>query len=115
MGFALRHVTTLDETFQEYHRVLKPGGKLLILEMTKPAGRVGAFFFKLYFGKIYPFLTGLFTRSGDARKMMAYFWETMDVCVPPASVLETLQAARFSEVKRVQVLGLFSEYSAVKP
>ena len=60
MGYALRHVTSLEETFREYRRVLKPGGKMLILEVTKPASRVGAFFFDLYFGKIYPFLTLVF-------------------------------------------------------
>src|SRR3954471_16395106 len=27
MGYALRHVTALEEAFREYHRVLKPGGK----------------------------------------------------------------------------------------
>jgi demethylmenaquinone methyltransferase/2-methoxy-6-polyprenyl-1,4-benzoquinol methylase len=115
MGYALRHVTTLEEAFNEYRRVLKPGGKLLILEATKPADRLGGFLFKIYFGKIYPFLTQVFTRSRDAREMMVYFWETMDACVPPAAVLQALTAAGFSDVKRTRLLGLFSEYSASKP
>jgi demethylmenaquinone methyltransferase/2-methoxy-6-polyprenyl-1,4-benzoquinol methylase len=45
MGYALRHVTSLEATFREYHRVLRPGGKVLILEITKPSGQVGNFFF----------------------------------------------------------------------
>src|SRR3954469_20225319 len=45
MGYALRHVLDLETAFREYRRVLKPGGKLLILEVTKPANRVGALLF----------------------------------------------------------------------
>jgi demethylmenaquinone methyltransferase/2-methoxy-6-polyprenyl-1,4-benzoquinol methylase len=114
MGYALRHVTNLVETFQEYRRVLKPGGTLLILEITKPTGRIARFFFRLYFGHLYPTLTRLFTGSREARDMMRYYWETMDACVPPAAVLDALQATGFTEVKRNVVLGLFSEYTARK-
>lgn len=115
MGYALRHVTSLEAAFREYYRVLRPGGKVLILEVTKPSGKIGNFFFRLYFGKVYPALTQLFTRSKDARDMMRYYWETMDACVPPEAVLEALRAVGFTDVQRKPMLGLFSEYSAVKP
>ena len=114
MGYALRHVTSLEEAFREFQRVLKPGGKLLILEITKPLGSVPGFCFRLYFGRIYPFLTRLFTRSREARDMMRYYWETMDACVRPASVLEALRSVGLTEVQHHTVLGLFSEYTAVK-
>ena len=114
MGYALRHVMDLETTFRQYHRVLRPGGTVLILEVTKPAGAFGRFFFRLYFGRIYPALTKLFTRSQDAREMMAYYWETMDACVPPEDVLGAMRASGFSDVKRKHMGGLFSEYSAVK-
>jgi demethylmenaquinone methyltransferase/2-methoxy-6-polyprenyl-1,4-benzoquinol methylase len=114
MGYALRHVTGLEEAFTEFNRVLKPGGKLLIMEVTKPSGRVPGFFFRLYFGRIYPALTRLFTRSTAARDMMHYYWETMDACVPPAEVLGALHRAGLTRIKHHIILGLFSEYTAEK-
>jgi demethylmenaquinone methyltransferase / 2-methoxy-6-polyprenyl-1,4-benzoquinol methylase len=114
MGYALRHVTSLEQTFREFDRVLKPHGKLLVLEVTKPTGWLGSRLFRLYFSRIYPGLTFLFTRSGAAREMMRYYWETMDACVPPDSVLKAMRDAGLTRATRNVELGLFSEYSAEK-
>ena len=115
MGYALRHVTDLEAAFREYLRVLKPGSRVLIMEVTKPAGPVGRFLFKQYFGHVYPAATRLFTRSRRAEEMMRYFWETMDAFVPPESVLQALRNAGFEAVHREAYLGLFSEYIATRP
>ena len=114
MGYALRHVSTLEEAFREYHRVLTPGGKVLILEITKPANPLAKFLFRIYFGGIFPFLTKLFTGSGDAREMVRYYWETMEASAPPERVLEAMRNVGLSQVKRNRCWGLLSEYSGVK-
>jgi demethylmenaquinone methyltransferase / 2-methoxy-6-polyprenyl-1,4-benzoquinol methylase len=84
------------------------------MEVTKPRDRFRAWCFRVYFKNIYPAFTRLFTRSPEAAKMMLYFWETMDACVPPEEVLAALRSAGFSTVKRQPLAGLFSEYIAVK-
>jgi len=114
MGYALRHVTSLDQAFDEYRRALTSGGKLLLLEITKPANRLGAAALKAYFKGLYPWLTRVFTRSADAQDLVTYYWETIEACVPPDLILETLRRAGFKQVKRDSRFGILSEYSAVK-
>jgi len=114
MGYALRHVTNLEEAFQEYHRVLVAGGKVLILEITRPANRISAFLFRAYFSRLLPFLARLFTHSGDARALMEYYWETMEACVPPERVLEAMRSTGLRDVRCSTRFELFTEYTAVK-
>ena len=40
MGYALRHVGDLDRAFAEYRRVLKPGGQVCLMEISRPASRL---------------------------------------------------------------------------
>lgn len=115
MGYALRHVEDLNLLFSEYQRVLKPGGKILLLEITRPGSAVGTFFLKLYLKGFVPLITRLFRRSRDAQTLMEYYWETIDQCVRPQTILNSLSAQKLDRVKRHVVMGIFSEYSGVKP
>jgi len=44
--------------------------------------------------------------------MMSYYWETIDACVPPETIMEALEKAGFRNVKRRVTLAIFSEYVA---
>src|ERR1700694_2936791 len=50
MGYALRHVPDLDQAFGEYLRVLQPGGRVVVLEITRPASASGMALAQVYFG-----------------------------------------------------------------
>jgi demethylmenaquinone methyltransferase/2-methoxy-6-polyprenyl-1,4-benzoquinol methylase len=113
MGYALRHVTSLEQAFHEYRRVLARGGKVLLLEITKPSNRAGATALKVYFNGVYPWLARIFTGSEAARDLMKYYWETIDACIRPELILEALSKAGFSQVKRDTRFGVLSEYTAV--
>ncbi|WP_370980110.1 class I SAM-dependent methyltransferase [Agaribacterium sp. ZY112] len=114
MGFALRHVADLRSAFKEYLRVLKPSGKLLLLEISKPPSALSTAFLKAYMKGVVPLATRIFRRSADAEELMKYYWDTIEQCVPPHTIVEALKDSEGLEAKRHVVMGLFSEYSATK-
>jgi demethylmenaquinone methyltransferase/2-methoxy-6-polyprenyl-1,4-benzoquinol methylase len=114
MGFAMRHVDDLEGAFRQYRRVLRPGSKALLLELTLPENRLARFFLKLYFKHTLPFIVRLCTGSKQAAQMMWYYWDTMDTVVPPETVIHALRQAGFTRVERRVTLGLFSEYEATR-
>ena len=115
MGFALRHVADLNAAFAEYLRVLKPGGKIVILEITRPQNPIGLLALKVYMGGVVPLLTRIFRRSANAQELMKYYWATTAECVEPAVILGALEKQGGIECQRNVVLGIFSEYTAKKP
>ncbi len=115
MGFALRHISSLSVAFGEFHRVLKPGARICILEITAPKSRFGNALLKLYMRAIVPTLGRLFTRSDATAQLWRYYWDTIEACVPAESVIATLQSCGFEDVQRSVSHGIFSEYQARRP
>jgi demethylmenaquinone methyltransferase/2-methoxy-6-polyprenyl-1,4-benzoquinol methylase len=113
MGYALRHVPDLRATFAEYRRVLKPGGKLLILEITPPRSRVAFHLLKLYLGRLVPLVAGFGKGGRTSRELMEYYWDTVESCVPPQVILDGLAEAGFSKPHRHVVQAIMSEYTGI--
>lgn len=114
MGYALRHVSDLHTTFREYLRVLKPGGKVLLLEISRPQSRLATWLLKIYLKGIVPNVARVFRRSANAKVLMQYYWDTIEACVPPETIVRALEDAGFSDSRRHVVLGIFSEYTGTK-
>lgn len=114
MGFALRHVTDLDALFGEFRRVLKPGGVACILEISRPRPRIVAQPLRVFMTRVVPAVARIARRHGEAQRLMNFYWDTIDACVPPEEVLAALARVGFTAPKRVVSLGMFSEYVACK-
>ena len=115
MGYALRHVSDVTALFAEFHRVLKPGGRVCVLEITRPVNRTAGALLKLYMRTLVPLLARALTRHADTATLMRYYWDTIETCVSPEQVIAALSVAGFERVERYVELGMFSEYRACRP
>lgn len=114
MGYALRHVGDIVETMREYYRVLRPGGRLCVLEITRPARRLPLTAIRFYMKGVVPLLSRL-TAGGQRQQLLwEYYWDTINACVPPVILTDAMTAAGFADVKRHVELGIFSEYTGRK-
>ncbi|MCU0949977.1 MAG: class I SAM-dependent methyltransferase [Burkholderiaceae bacterium] len=111
MGFALRHVSDLARVFGEFHRALKPGGRVCVLEITRPRSARAQWWLKQYMRRVVPLMARLVGRTRDMPELMRYYWDTIEACVPPDEVMAALRAAGFADVSRHVELGIFSEYT----
>lgn len=114
MGYALRHVEDLEAAFAGFRRVLRPGGRLLVLEHSRPVSRAGRALARLWFRSVVPGLTWLVTREPEARRLMEYYWATIEACVEPGVILGALGRAGFREAHRFVQGGVLSEYRALR-
>jgi len=114
MGYALRHISDLSVAFAEFNRVLKPGGRVCVLEITRPEGRIRTALMKAYFRNIVPALARLAARDKDTALLWRYYWDTIEACAAPQEVMHTLESVGFANVDRHLELGIFSEFRADK-
>ena len=114
MGYALRHVESLAELFSEFRRVLKPGGRVLILEISRPQSKVITALLRAYMNTALPVIARLRTNSAELRELLKYYWATIEECVPPDRIVGELQRAGFSKVERRRFRPMLNDYFAEK-
>ena len=115
MGYALRHVADLKEAFAEYHRVLKPGGIVLLLEISRPRSPVllvlSRFYIKTVLGRAF----SAATHNPDMYTLMRYWWDTTEYCVSPETIMNTLSGRGFIDCSLKEWWsGVLRDYRAVK-
>jgi demethylmenaquinone methyltransferase/2-methoxy-6-polyprenyl-1,4-benzoquinol methylase len=115
MGYALRHISDLSVAFCEFWRVLRPGGVICLLEITRPEGAISRALLKAYMRSVIPVLAHIVARHPETPKLMRFYWDTIEACAPPLAIMSAIADARFEDVTRHVELGIFSEYCARKP
>lgn len=95
-GFALRNFVSLPPFFAELARVVRPGGRIALLEVSEPPNRLLRFGHRVYFGKVVPLVGGLLSDPAAYRylpRSVAYFPD-------PGVMLRELAEAGFVAVER---------------
>lgn len=96
IAFGIRNIPDLDNFIMETNRVLTPGGKLYILELTRPKNKIVLFFYNLYLKLILPFVGGLISRRKNAYR---YLSDTISTFVDVDELSGLLRENGFAEIR----------------
>jgi demethylmenaquinone methyltransferase/2-methoxy-6-polyprenyl-1,4-benzoquinol methylase len=100
-GFALRNFVDLDAVFAELARVIRPGGRIALLDVAEPANPVLRAGHAVYFGHVVPRIGGLLSDAAAYR----YLPRSVAYLPQPAEMLAGLEQAGFTAVARDLLSG----------
>lgn len=112
VGFGVRNFEHLGLGLKEMCRVLKPGGKLVILELSVPSNPIVRWCYKLYFLNILPMIGGMVSGNRGAYE---YLPASVLNFPAPDKFIPMMREAGFSEVRhRALTLGVCRMYVGIK-
>jgi demethylmenaquinone methyltransferase / 2-methoxy-6-polyprenyl-1,4-benzoquinol methylase len=100
-GFALRNVADLGAFFAEIARVVRPGGRISLLEASQPDGPLMRAGHAVYFRRMVPMIGGLLSN----REAYAYLPKSMAYLPPVAEMVTAVRDAGFPDAERVPLSG----------
>ena len=98
-GFALRNFVELGDVFSELGRIVRPGGRIALLDASEPDNPIMRFGHGLYFGKVVPFIGGLLSNK-DA---YGYLPRSLAYLPPRDELLSMLEDSGFNYVRHQQL------------
>jgi demethylmenaquinone methyltransferase/2-methoxy-6-polyprenyl-1,4-benzoquinol methylase len=112
-GYLVRNVIDIPRTLQEQHRVLKHGGRIVILETTPPPKNLLRPFILIHLKYIIPLLGKLISGNSDAYQ---YLPESTQAFKTPEELAELMRAAGFEQVAwRTFMFGTMAVHWGIKP
>ena len=100
-GFALRNVVSLGGFFRELGRIVRPSGRIVLLDASEPDNRLVRAGHGLYFNRVVPMIGGTLSN----KTAYSYLPKSMAYLPPPAEMLSMLREAGFHDAERRQLSG----------
>jgi demethylmenaquinone methyltransferase / 2-methoxy-6-polyprenyl-1,4-benzoquinol methylase len=100
-GFALRNVASIPDLFDELARVVRPRGRVALLEASMPGNVALRAGHRLYFDHVVPLVGGILSDRSAYRYLPA----SMAFLPPPAETVAMLDRAGFRDARRLPLSG----------
>lgn len=110
-AFFLRHLPDLRAAFREFHRVLRAGGRVLSLELSREQAPGFRSLFRFWFRRVVPLIGGLVT--GD-RRAYEYLPESLDAFADSQELADALRDAGFQAEYERFALGMVAISRGIK-
>jgi len=104
-GFALRNFMALAPVFAELARVVRPGGRIALLDVAAPTNPVLHAGHAVYFGRVVPRIGGALSDPAAYR----YLPKSVAYLPPPPEIVAMLEASGFGAVQRTALSGGISQ------
>jgi demethylmenaquinone methyltransferase / 2-methoxy-6-polyprenyl-1,4-benzoquinol methylase len=113
IAYGIRNFSDRQRGLEEFYRVLKPGGRVVVLEFPPPPKHLFGRLFRFYFLGVSPYIAGLFSGRRDA---YVYLGNSVLNFPSPNALATMMQGAGFVRIRyKLQTFGVSALHVAEKP